>query len=89
MMKVNSITRYIMTLLVMALSMAMTVEAQEQRMKEFQEVFSTYQSQYRGLMRSGQHQDAVAPLMTLVNLLDTTTIHQVTPIPEAAIRGQR
>lgn len=78
-----------MTLLVMALSMAMTVEAQEQRMKVFQEVFSTYQSQYRGLMRSGQHHDAVAPLTTLVNLLDTTTIHQVTPIPEAAIKEQK
>ena len=89
MMKVNCITRYIVTLLVMAFSMAMTVEAQEQRMKEFQEVFSTYQSQYRGLMRSGQQQDAVAPLVTLVNLLDTTTVHQVTPIPEAAIKEQK
>lgn len=89
MMKVNSITRYIVTLLVVALSMAMTIEAQEQRMKGFQEVFSTYQSQYRGLMRSGQHHDAVAPLTTLVNLLDTTTVHQVTPIPEAAIKEQK
>ena len=58
-------------------------------MMEFQEMFSKYQTQYRQLMRSGQHKDAVVPLTTLVSLLDTTTIHQVTPIPEAAIREQK
>lgn len=88
-MKASSTTRSIMILLVILLSAIVAVEAQEQRMMEFQEMFSKYQTQYRQLMRSGQHEDAVVPLTTLVSLLDTTTIHQVTPIPEAAIREQK
>jgi len=88
-MKDKDITRCIAILLVIVLSAATTVDAQEQRMMEFQAVFSSYQSQYQGLMRSGQHRYAVAPLTTLVNLLDTTTIHLVTPIPEAAIKEQK
>ena len=88
-MKDKNITRCIAILLVIALSASARVEAQEQRMMEFQAVFSGYQSQYQRLMRSGQHQDAVPALTTLVNLLDTTTIHEVTPIPEAAIKEQK
>lgn len=58
-------------------------------MMEFQDMYSRYQAQYQGLMHGGKHKEAVAPLTTLIHILDTTTIHQVTPIPEAAVKEQK
>ena len=88
-MKTNGVIFRIGVMLAVAFTLVATAGAQEQRMMEFQDVFSRYQTQYRQLMASGRHKDAVAPLTTLVNILDTTTIHQVTPIPEAAVKEQK
>ena len=63
-MKASSTKRSILILLFILLSAIVAVEAQEQRMMEFQEMFSKYQTQYRQLMKSGQHKDAVVPLKT-------------------------
>ena len=65
------------------------VTAQNQRMMEFQDIISKNQPLYRDLMMKGKHKEALTPLMTLINLLDTTTIYKEAPIPEAAIKEQK
>ena len=67
----------------------MSLKAQGQRMNEFQNEFSKYQTQYRELMHSGKHKEAMAPLASCIAMLDTTTIFKVSPIPEAAILEQK
>ena len=67
----------------------MSVKAQSQRMMEFQNEFSKYQTQYRDLFFSGKHKEALAPLASCIAMLDTTTIFKVSPIPEAAIKEQK
>ena len=88
-MKTNVITMRTMVFLIIVFSSVTRVAAQSQRMQEFQDVITKNQTLYRDLIQSGKHKDAVAPLTTLINLLDTTTIYQVTPIPEAAIKEQK
>ncbi|MBO4851784.1 MAG: transglutaminase domain-containing protein [Prevotella sp.] len=70
-------------------SFVASVKAQNQRMIEFQDEFSKHQTLYRDLMMNGKHKDALVPLNTLVNLLDTTTIYKDSPIPENAIKEQQ
>ena len=67
----------------------MSLKAQSQRMMEFQNEFSKYQTQYRELMHSGKHKEAMSPLASCIAMLDTTTIFKVSPIPEAAILEQK
>ena len=67
----------------------MSTKAQSQRMLEFQNEFSKYQTQYRDQMFSGKHKDALAPLASCIAMLDTTTIFKVAPIPETAIKEQK
>ena len=67
----------------------MSLKAQSQRMNEFQNEFSKYQTQYCELMHSGKHKEAMAPLASCIAMLDTTTIFKVSPIPEAAILEQK
>ena len=63
--------------------------AQKQRMKEFQELLSKYETSYRDLIKSGKYEETIAPLKTLINILDTTTICQVTSIPERALNESK
>ena len=67
----------------------MSVKAQSQRMMEFQNEFSKYQTQYRDLFFNGKHKEAMAPLASCIAMLDTTTIFKVAPIPEGAIKEQK
>ena len=67
----------------------MSLKAHSQRMREFQDEFSKYQTQYRDLFYSGKHKEAMAPLASCIAMLDTTTIFKVSPIPEAAIKEQK
>ena len=75
--------------LVIGFMSVMSLKAQSQRMSEFQNEFSKYQTQYRELMHSGKHKEAMAPLASCIAMLDTTTIFKVSPIPEAAILEQK
>ena len=76
----------VMTICMMSV---MSVNAQTRRMQEFQDEFSKYQTEYRDLMHGGKHKEAIAPLKNCIALLDTTTIFQVSPIPEGAIKEQK
>ena len=66
-----------------------SMKAQSQRMLEFQNEFSKYQTQYRDLLYNGKHKEAMAPLASCIAILDTTTIFKVAPIPERAIMEQK
>ena len=76
----------VMTICMMSV---MSVNAQTRRMQEFQDEFSKYQTEYRDLMHGGKHKEAIAPLKNCIAMLDTTTIFQVSPIPEGAIKEQK
>ena len=80
--------RFLMVLTIGFISV-MSMKAQSQRMLEFQNEFSKYQTQYRDLLYSGKHQEAMAPLASCIAILDTTTIFKVAPIPERAIMEQK
>ena len=49
-----------------------SMKAQSQRMLEFQNEFSKYQTQYRDLLYSGKHKEAIAPLVSCIAMPDTT-----------------
>jgi len=80
--------KLLMALTIVMMSV-MSAKAQNQRMMNFQNEFSKYQTQYRDQMHSGKHKDALAPLASCITLLDTTTIFKVAPIPEGAILEQK
>jgi len=80
--------KLLMALTIVMMS-AMNTKAQNQRMMDFQNEFSKYQTQYRDQMHSGKHKEAMAPLASCIALLDTTTIFKVSPIPEGAILEQK
>lgn len=82
---------YKSTIIILMLAFANVANAQPQRMKDFQSYFDKYQPLYQQLYASGKYQEALAPLNTLIALLDTTTIYNdpEVPIAEAAIIEQK
>ena len=78
-----------LAVLTIGMMSVVSVKAQSQRMQAFQDEFSKYQTQYRDLMHSGKHKEATTPLNNCIAVLDTTTIFQVSPIPEEAIKEQK
>ena len=85
---INLITK-LMVMVTIGLMSVLSTKAQNQRMNEFQNEFSKYQTQYRDLMYNGKHKEAMAPLASCIAMLDTTTIFKVAPIPERAIMEQK
>ena len=63
--------RFLMVLTIGLMSVLST-KAQSQRMLEFQNEFSKYQTQYRDLLYSGKHKEAIAPLVRCIAMPDTT-----------------
>ena len=82
-------TMRVLVVMTICMMSVMSVNAQTQRMQEFQDEFSKYQTEYRDLMHGGKHKEAIAPLKNCIAMLDTTTIFQVSPIPEGAIKEQK
>ena len=85
---INLITK-LMVMVTIGLMSVLSTKAQNQRMNEFQNEFSKYQTQYRDLMYNGMHKEAMVPLASCIAMLDTTTIFKVAPIPERAIMEQK
>ena len=82
-------TMRLLMVLAIGFMSVMSLKAQGQRMNEFQNEFSKYQTQYRDLMHNGKHKDAMAPLTSCIALLDTTTIFKVAPSPRQPSRSRR
>ena len=45
-----------------------------------------YAATYKNLIKDGKYKEAISPLTTLINLLDTTNIYKVVNITEASVR---
>ena len=88
-MKTNGIMKRLMVALVFAVIGIASTMAQVGRLEQFQKLMMQYQNSYQNAMWNGRHKDAIEPLKTLVNLLDTTTVYVGTQIPKGAIVGQK
>ena len=63
--------------------------AQEQRMMAFQTVMAMHDTTYKNLIKDGKYEEAIAPLPTLINILDTTTICQNTELSPEMIKAAK
>ena len=85
-MKTNVFSMTFLVVLTMMLAFVMSSEAQPKQAIEFQAAIDKYASTYKTLLREGKYKEAVAPLTTLIHMLDTTNIHKVMNITEASVR---
>jgi len=83
-----SATKILMVVLAIGLMGIADAKAQG-GMEQFKKMVMEYQTHYQSAMWSGKHQEAIEPLKALINLLDTTTIYQTTPITESALKEQK
>ena len=74
-------------LIVIALLFVFTMSADSQnRIEVFMSQMLKTESAYKEFIKEGKHKEAIAPLTTLINLLDTTTIYKVINITEASLK---
>ena len=85
-MKTKDITKKGLVMLIMLFALVMNAEAQPKQVVEFQTVTTMHETTYKNFIRGGKYKEAIAPLTTLVNLIDTTTIYKVANISEAVVR---
>ena len=73
--------------IVIALLFVFTMSADSQnRIEVFMSQMLKTESAYKEFIKEGKHKEAIAPLTTLINLLDTTTIYKVINITEASLK---
>ena len=88
-------TKKVLVVLTMLFALVMNAEAQssiegqQKRMLEFQTVMSMYDTTYKNFIKDGKYKEAIAPLATLINILDTTTIYQDTEISPEMIKAAK
>ena len=80
--------RFLAVLAICLMSM-MSVKAQNQRMLGFQVMMSMHDTTYKNLIKDGKYKEAIAPLTTLINILDTTTICQDTEMSPEMIKAAK
>lgn len=85
-MKTNEFPKTFLVVLTMILAFVMSAEVQPKQAMEFQATMDKYAAAYKNLIKEGKYKEAISPLTTLINLLDTTNIHKVVNITEASVR---
>ena len=85
-MKTKELTKKTLVMLTMMLAFVMSAKGQPKQVIEFQTVMTQHETTYKNLVREGKYKEAIAPLTTLINLIDTTNIYKVANIYEAAVR---
>ena len=78
-------TRRIMMAVAM-ISVCMSNVAQNQRVIAFQTVMAMHETTYKNFVKDGKYQEAIAPLTTLIHLIDTTNIYKVANVSEMMVR---
>ena len=68
---------------------APSIYAQNNRLMEFQMLMTMHETTYKNLLKDKNYKEAIKPLTTLINILDTTTIHKDTDIPESLIKESK
>ena len=64
----------------------MSSTTQDKRVMAFQTVMAMHETTYKNFVKDGKYKEAIAPLTTLINLIDTTNIYKVANISEAVVR---
>ena len=92
-MKNQVIEKRILVVLTMMLALVMNVKAQErsneERMMEFQVMMAMHDTTYKNYIKDGKYKEALTPLTTLINILDTTTICQSTEMSPEMIKAAK
>ena len=78
-----------LVLVAMTFMFVTSAEAQQKRLMDFQMMMSKSETVYKDFIKEGKYKEAIDPLTTLVNILDTTTIHKDTEIPETLIKESK
>ena len=88
---VNILCKAIKILMALTIVMmsVMNTKAQSQRMMEFQMLMSIHDTTYKNLIKDGKPNEAIAPLTTLINILDTTTICQDTEMSPEMVKAAK
>ena len=79
----------LLAVLAIGLMSVMSVKAQSKRMLEFQVMMSMHDITYKNFIKDGKHKEAIAPLTTLINILDTTTICQDTEMSPEMVKAAK
>ena len=85
-MKTIKLSKKGLVMLTMMFTLVMNTLAQPKQVTEFQTMMTKYETTYKNFVRGGKYKEAIAPLTTLINLLDTTNIYKVANISEAVVR---
>jgi hypothetical protein len=65
------------------------IEGQQKRMMEFQVMMAMHDTTYKNYIKDGKYKEAITPLTTLINILDTTTICQKTEMSPEMIKAAK
>jgi len=85
-MKTKDFSKKVLVALTMMLALAMNAGGQPKQVIEFQTVMSMYEATYKNFVRGGKYKEAITPLTTLINLIDTTNIYKVANVSEMMVR---
>ena len=95
-MKNQVIEKRILVVLTMMLALVMNakaqqkpIEGQQKRMMEFQVMMAMHDTTYKNFIKDGKYKEAITPLTTLINILDTTTICQRTELSPEMIKAAK
>lgn len=92
-MKTKDFSKKVLVALTMMMTLALNAEAQkstkDQRVMAFQTVMALHDTTYKNLIKDGKYEEAIAPLATLINILDTTTICQDTEISPEMLKAAK
>jgi len=87
---------WVLVMLTMMLAFVMNANAQQRptsgqqkRMMEFQVMMAMHDTTYKNFIKDGKYKEAIVPLTTLINILDTTTICQDTEISPEMIKAAK
>ena len=88
-MKTNNFTKKALVMVAMMFMFVMNADAQQKRIEEFQMLMEKNETTYKNCLKEGKYKEAITSLTTLINILDTTTIHKDTIIPENLIKESK
>ena len=75
-----------LVVLALLFALVMSVKGQPKQVIEFQTVMTKHETAYKNFLREGKYKEAISPLTTLINLIDTTNIYKVVNVSEAMVR---
>jgi hypothetical protein len=88
-MKTKNYAKKALVMTIMMFMFVMNAQAQQKRMMEFQMVMAMNETTYKNCLKEGKYKEAITSLTTLINILDTTTIHKDTDVPENLIKESK